>query len=761
MLGRVATLLLLLLLMTGPPLAAAASAAEAAGDEQAADGSGDVVEDQPGPLTERLAALTQGIAEDLVSQTAAAAQALDPRTATVNWDGVAATLNVIFWVVLPTVALFLVLRWLERPLFRRAGAWAGQVAGAAGLWRRAVAIGGSAVSDYLVILLAWVLGYVLALFVLGEHGVMDPRQSLFLNAFLGLEGLKATFRVLFAPRYHALRLLSLDDAVSAYWNAWLARLTDFVGYGLIIVVPIIGNDISPALGSIVAFVVLATALLYAITIIRQNREPISERFQQAAADSRVAFNRFALALLARSWHWLAIAYLVALAFVIQFRPAEALLVMGQATLQSVVVLGLGVAGFLALSGIIGRPVRVPAATRERLPDLEERLNLFVPASIHVLRIIVVVAVLVGLLDAWRLFDVFTWIASDGGMRFLATLVSVVIIVVIACAVWVLSASWVDSRLQVDGATGEDIGARKRTLLTLFRSALAIALAIMTLMIVLSEIGINIAPLIAGAGVLGLAIGFGAQKLVQDIITGVFIQLENAINTGDFITVGGLSGTVERLSIRSVGIRDLEGTVHILPFSSVDIVSNYMRDFAYHLGVYGVAYRENTDDVITHLRAAFDELMEDEAVAPHVIDELEVNGVTKFADSAVNIRVRIKTEPGMQWFVGRAYNRLVKQHFDAAGVEIPFPHQTLYFGQGKEGTAPPAFVRMLDQAGEAGDYTRDRLVAGQSNKTDDPAHDDGRELPPEFGDVERDAESGEARQTGDPGDNDTTSDHKER
>ena len=752
---RVVAALLVLILVTSGSI----HAAELPGDGESGQEMSEVVDDDPGPLTEQLAALTQGIAEDVVRQVAAAAAALDPRTATVDWDGVAATASVILWVVLPTVALFMLLRWLERPLFRRAGEWSGKATGAAGLGRRVVAIGGSALSDYVVILLAWVLGYVLALFLVGERGEMDPRQSLFLNAFLGLEALKATFRVLFAPRYHRLRLLPLADEVAAYWNAWLARLTDFVGYGLILVVPLIAADISTALGSIVAFGVLATALLYAIAIIRQNRQSISERFQQAAADSQVGFNRFVLALLARSWHWLAIIYLVALAVVIQFRPAEALLIMGQATLQSVIVLGLGIAAFLALSGVVGRPVRVPEATRERLPDLEERLNLFVPASVHVLRMMLVVAVLIGLLDAWQLFDVLAWVASDSGMRFLATLVSVAIIVVIACAIWVLTASWVDARLQVDGDTGEDIGARKRTLLTLFRSALAIVLAIMTLMIVLSEIGINIAPLIAGAGVLGLAVGFGAQKLVQDIITGVFIQLENAINTGDFITVAGTSGTVERLSIRSVSIRDLEGTVHILPFSSVDIVSNYMRDFGYHLGIYGVAYRENTDDVIAHLRAAFAELMEDEEVAPHVIGELEVNGVTKFADSAVNIRVRIKTEPGMQWFVGRAYNRLVKQHFDAAGIEIPFPHQTLYFGQDKDGAAPPAFIRTVDDAEEARALGRDKVVADQSHDTEDPAHDDQRELPPEFGDVERDEETGEAKRGADG--SDTEIDPKER
>lgn len=215
------------------------------------------------------------------------------------------------------------------------------------------------------------------------------------------------------------------------------------------------------------------------------------------------------------------------------------------------------------------------------------------------------------------------------------------------------------------------------------------------MIVLSEIGINIGPLIAGAGVLGLAIGFGAQKLVQDVITGVFIQIENAMNTGDVVTVGGITGTAERLSIRSVGIRDLSGTYHIVPFSSVDTVSNYMREYGNHVGEYGIGYSESIDEAIEQLKLAFEDLKASEEHGFKLLADLTVAGVTALADSSVNIRVVIKTTPGDQWAVGRAYNRLVKMRFDEAGIEIPFPHTTLYFGDNKNGNPPPAHVRVLE------------------------------------------------------------------
>jgi moderate conductance mechanosensitive channel len=259
--------------------------------------------------------------------------------------------------------------------------------------------------------------------------------------------------------------------------------------------------------------------------------------------------------------------------------------------------------------------------------------------------------------------------------------------------WLLAASWIEYRLNPNVGNGEPT-ARVKTLLTIFRNAIAIALVVLTTMVVLAELGVNIGPLIAGAGVLGLAIGFGSQKLVQDVITGLFIQLEGAINVGDLVTAGGTTGTVEKLTIRSLGMRDLSGTYHLMPFSTVDMVSNFNREFAYHVGEYGVAYREDTDQVIEHLKAAFEELRADPAHGPNILADLEVHGVTALADSSVNVRVRIRTLPGTQFATGRAYNRLVKRHFDAAGIEIPFPHMTLYFGEDKQGKAPPANLRIV-------------------------------------------------------------------
>ena len=234
-------------------------------------------------------------------------------------------------------------------------------------------------------------------------------------------------------------------------------------------------------------------------------------------------------------------------------------------------------------------------------------------------------------------------------------------------------------------------AREATLLTLLRNAVTIALVVITTMVTLSELGLDIAPLLASAGVLGLAIGFGSQKLVQDIITGIFIQFEAAMNVGDVVTVGGTTGVVEKLTIRSVSLRDLNGVFHIIPFSSVDMVSNYMKDFSFHVADIGIAYREDTTEAKELMFKAFDDLREMPEFSRVIIGPLDWHGVAALGDSAVTLRARIRTRPGHQWAVGRAYNEAVKRRFDAAGVEIPFPHMTVWFGENKGGGAPPVRV----------------------------------------------------------------------
>ena len=653
-------------------------------------------EEAPVSLARQIAELTQGIAQGVAEQVrgiTSALQEIEPRELGPQLVSFAWEMTDLLLVIVATVAVFLLLRRSVRPVFARAEAWARQGTERTLLLRRAGAAVVSGVIDFLVIVGAWLVGYGLALFAFGDMGVMQTRQSLFLNAFLLIEGFKAILRILFASRNDALRLLPMSGETAAYWNAWLARLAGFIGYGLLLIVPIVNRNLSTAVGNVVAILIITAAFAYALTIILQHRDEVRERLQLQAQQASFAFTRALYAIAARLWHWVAIAYFGGLALVTVVRPEDALPFMARATIQSLVVIGGGILLAAVLTQVIGRRIRVPAETRAHFPLLEDRLNAYIPNALKVIRGVIILVVFALLLDAWQVFNFTGWLASEAGARSIGAAVSIALVLTVAALLWLATASWIEHRLNPDYGAGE-ASAREKTLLALFRNAVAVTLAVLTVMIVLAELGLNIGPLLAGAGVLGLAIGFGAQKLVQDVITGVFIQLENVINTGDVITAGSVTGTVERLTVRSVGIRDLAGTYHMIPFSSVDLVSNYSKDFAYHVGVYAVAYREDVDEVIPHLWAAYEELRQDPDQAENLLGEFSVDGVASLGDSSVNIRVRIKTAPGMQWSVGRAYNGLVKKHLDAAGIEIPFPHTTVYFGQHRDGSATPARLEVL-------------------------------------------------------------------
>ncbi len=211
---------------------------------------------------------------------------------------------------------------------------------------------------------------------------------------------------------------------------------------------------------------------------------------------------------------------------------------------------------------------------------------------------------------------------------------------------------------------------------MLRTALMITIVVISGFIVLTEIGVNVAPLIAGAGVVGIAIGFGSQTLVRDIITGIFLLFEDALAVGDVVQVGGLSGVVEQLSIRSIKLRAQDGSLHIIPFSAVTTVTNMTRDFAFAVLDVSVAYGEDTDRVSEVLRDIATEMREDVKWRPAIRDDLDILGVERLADSGVIMRVRLKTEPSQRWAVAREMNRRIKKRFDELGIEIPYPHQKL-------------------------------------------------------------------------------------
>ncbi len=230
--------------------------------------------------------------------------------------------------------------------------------------------------------------------------------------------------------------------------------------------------------------------------------------------------------------------------------------------------------------------------------------------------------------------------------------------------------------------------RAQTLSHMTRVALSVFILTLAAMLTLRELGVEIGPLIATAGIGGLAIGFGAQNLVRDVISGFFILLEDQIRVGDVVQIGDKGGLVESVGLRVLILRGLDGSVHIIPNGTIERVTNMTKEFSYALMDVGVSYREDIDEVIEVLKEVAAEMRRDPAFASDILEDLEVLGVDDFADSAVKIRIRLKTRPIQQWRIAREMRRRIKKAFDARDIEIPFPHRTLYMGVPKKGNPPP-------------------------------------------------------------------------
>ena len=281
-----------------------------------------------------------------------------------------------------------------------------------------------------------------------------------------------------------------------------------------------------------------------------------------------------------------------------------------------------------------------------------------------------------------------WVITSGLQILLVIIVMVIVSRVLHAAV---------NRTIGRVARTDDVEHKKRmdTMRSTINSLVTAAVFTVALVIILGQLGIAIGPILAAAGVLGLAVGFGAQTLVADLIGGFFILFDDQIRVGDVVEIAGKGGLVEKVSLRMVTLRDLAGNVHYVRNGSIGTVTNMTKEYSRYVFDIGVAYRENVDEVIDVIRAVDAELRADPGFSDSILEPIEILGLDAFADSAVVVKARTKTRPIKQWEVGREFNRRLKKAFDARGIEIPFPHLTLYMGQDKSGNAP-----VLRVSGEA-------------------------------------------------------------
>jgi len=289
--------------------------------------------------------------------------------------------------------------------------------------------------------------------------------------------------------------------------------------------------------------------------------------------------------------------------------------------------------------------------------------------------------------------VLEWL-KESGVRILLIIVLAMIVIRIGRVI----VNRIFRQISKDASDGE-MKKRADTLSSIIRYVLNISILVIMLIMILGEFGIAIGPILAAAGIVGLAVGFGAQNLVQDVISGFFILLEDQIRVGDVVQISGKAGLVEKVNLRMTILRDLSGNVHFVRNGRIDAVTNMTKNFSYYVFDIGVAYRENVDEVIEIIKGVGKDLQKNPDYGKDILEELEVLGLDKFGDSAVIIKARIKTKPITQWKVGREFNRMLKKKFDEMNIEIPFPHVTMYIGKDKEGQSPPLNVALKDNQGQ--------------------------------------------------------------
>ncbi|MGE4611494.1 MAG: mechanosensitive ion channel domain-containing protein [Paracoccaceae bacterium] len=502
-----------------------------------------------------------------------------------------------------------------------------------------------------------------------------------INAYLIIRGILALTRMLLAPAVKTLRILPLTDVTANYLFIWIRRLAGFSVFGFLFVEAALALGLSEGgYASLLGLVGLVITGLFVVFIL-QNRESVAVWIRGESRAGRLR-DRFSAI-----WHVPAVIYVVTIFSVFVLGIEGGFQFLARSTGVTVVILITALLIMTRLDRLVERGFAIRPEIRDRFPSLEARANRYVPKLRLAIRWAVGLVAALALLETWGV-GALGWLDTPVGEQLAESTLSIVAVVILALIFWEAVNIGVERYLtqtHIDGNVVER-SARIRTLLPLFRKVVFTVLAVMVSLIVLSELGINIGPLLAGAGVIGLAVGFGAQTLVKDVITGLFILVENTITVGDYVEVGGHEGDVESLSIRTIRLRDPAGTVHTVPFSDVGTVVNYTRDFSNVVLNIGIAYRENVDEVMAVIEELGREMAEDKQLGGDIMTPIVAQGVQSLDDSAVIIRAKMRVRAGTQWGMKREFNRRLKNRFDELGIEIPFPQRTISFSEDKTGDA---------------------------------------------------------------------------
>ncbi|HET6183845.1 MAG TPA: mechanosensitive ion channel domain-containing protein [Acetobacteraceae bacterium] len=571
--------------------------------------------------------------------------------------------------------------------------------GAANLLRRVPLVLGRLVLDLLPILAFALVAHILTATPLGTNEQDRLILLAMTDAYVAAGAAMAVARMLLQPDRPAIRLLRVSDRTAIWATVWIRRLVAVTVFGFAIaqVGLALGMAQEPYLGLLKIDGFISHAFLALMVI--QKRRAIGNRIRAPAGQTGpLARLRNALAPI---WHWIALLVIAGTWLTWAFEVSDGFMKVLHFALVLAAVLLLARLANIVLFGVLERAGRVPSHLAEAHPDLQERLQRYQPLVQGTARAVVYAVALIALLEFLGI-PVLSWFGeSFVGQRIAAGLGTIVVTLVFSIVIWEIANAAL--RQHVARLTEEHQAARAarlKTLLPLLRSALFVALAVIAGLTVLSEIGINIAPLLAGAGIVGVAIGFGSQKLVQDLITGIFLLLENAMQVGDWVTVSNLSGTVEALSVRTIRLRASDGSVHIIPFSSVTSVTNTNRGLGNAAVTVSVAFDADIDRACALLKEIASTMRAEPDYADKMLSDLQLWGVDKVDGASVTIAGQIVCTDAGRWPVQREFNRRMKLRFEEEGVPIYNPARSILI-QTVPAAGPAASPRPLRQAGMGG------------------------------------------------------------
>ncbi|WP_369721836.1 mechanosensitive ion channel domain-containing protein [Bradyrhizobium sp. LLZ17] len=501
------------------------------------------------------------------------------------------------------------------------------------------------------------------------------------NAYAFSRGLICVVRALAGP----FGLFPVRAETAAYVEIWARRIVGFGVSGIAFAnVALLLGLHRAGYAALLRMVMLVVHLFIAV-IILQCRRQVADAIRAPAGRQGIAAglrNR-----IAGGWHYLAIALDLALwtVWALNIRNGYSLLL--QYFVGTIAVALVTRIAIMVTLGLIDRGFRINPEILQRFPGLEIRANRYLPLLRKIVSGVIAFIGVVAVLEVWGVDAIVWFYGGQIGSRLLSAVATIGVAVFIAAAIWEASNALLDRQINTLSRDGHYArAARLRTFQPMLRTALLCVIATVVGLTALSEIGVNVAPLLAGAGIVGIAIGFGSQKLVQDLITGLFLLLENTVQVGDTVSVSGLTGVVENVSIRTIRLRAGDGAVHIVPFSAVTTITNASRGAGNASVSVNVAYKEDTDRAGQILKDIVDEMRREPEFRGLIRGDLELWGIDKVDGAMVSIVGQIRCTETGRWPVQREFNRRMKQRFQQHGIEIASATQTILMH-----VAPPADV----------------------------------------------------------------------